>query len=80
MRAEARSGWLLSAPYALFLLAFAAYPVVFALALVMMRWDLVTTPAFAGLDNVKLLASTRASGRRSATRSSFSPSTCRCRS
>jgi multiple sugar transport system permease protein len=57
MRAEARSGTLLSAPYALFLLAFAAYPVVFALALVMMRWDLVTTPAFAGFDNVKLLAS-----------------------
>jgi multiple sugar transport system permease protein len=56
MRAEARSGALLSAPYALFLLAFAAYPVVFALALVLMRWDLVTTPAFAGLDNVKLLA------------------------
>ncbi len=57
MRAEARSGALLSAPYAVFLLAFAAYPVVFALALVMMRWDLVTTPAFAGADNVKLLAS-----------------------
>ena len=56
MRAEARSGALLAAPYALFLLAFAAYPVVFALALVMMRWDLVTTPAFAGLDNVRLLA------------------------
>lgn len=56
MRAEARSGALLSAPYALFLLAFAAYPVAFALALVLMRWDLVTTPAFAGLDNLKLLA------------------------
>ena len=56
MRAEARSGTLLAAPYALFLLAFAAYPVAFALALVLMRWDLVTTPAFAGLDNVKLLA------------------------
>jgi multiple sugar transport system permease protein len=56
MRAERRSGWLLSAPYALFLLAFAAYPVVFALALVMMRWDLVTTPQFAGADNLKLLA------------------------
>jgi multiple sugar transport system permease protein len=56
MRAEARSGLLLSAPYALFLLAFAAYPVAFALALVLMHWDLVTTPAFAGLDNLKLLA------------------------
>ena len=37
-------------PYAVFLLAFAAYPVCFALALVFMRWDLVTQPAFAGLD------------------------------
>lgn len=43
-------------PYAVFLLAFAAYPVCFALALVFMRWDLVTQPAFAGLDNVRLLA------------------------
>ena len=57
MRAEERSGWLLSAPYAAFLLAFAAYPVFFALALVFMRWDLVTEPSFAGLDNVRLLAS-----------------------
>ena len=56
MRAESRSGALLSLPYALFLLAFAAYPVAFALALVMMRWDLVTTPAFAGADNLRLLA------------------------
>ncbi len=56
MRAEARAGALLSAPYALFLLAFAAYPVAFALALVMMRWDLVTAPSFAGLDNITLLA------------------------
>jgi len=56
MRAEERSGWLLSAPYAVFLLAFAAYPVFFALALVFMRWDLVTDPSFAGLDNLRLLA------------------------
>jgi multiple sugar transport system permease protein len=56
MRAEERSGWTLAAPYALFLLAFAAYPVAFALALVFMRWDLVTAPSFAGLDNVQLLA------------------------
>ena len=56
MRAEERSGWALAAPYALFLLAFAAYPVAFALALVFMRWDLVTAPSFAGLDNVQLLA------------------------
>ena len=48
---------MLTAPYALFLLAFAAYPIAFALALVMMRWDLVTAPSFAGADNVRLLAS-----------------------
>ena len=53
---EERSGWLLAAPYALFLLAFAAYPIVFALVLVFVRWDLVTAPSFAGLDNVRHLA------------------------
>lgn len=56
MRAEERSGWLLTAPFAAFLLAFAAYPIVFALVLVFMQWDLVTPPAFAGLDNVERLA------------------------
>ena len=56
MRAERRAGWVLAAPYAIFLLVFAAYPIAFALALVMMRWDLVTAPAFAGADNLKLLA------------------------
>ncbi|MDO8794437.1 MAG: sugar ABC transporter permease [Vicinamibacterales bacterium] len=56
MRAEQRSGSLMAAPYAAFLLVFAAYPIVFALVLVFIQWDLVTTPAFAGLDNVRLLA------------------------
>jgi multiple sugar transport system permease protein len=56
MRAEERAGWVLAAPYAAWMLAFAAYPIVFALALVWMRWDLVTAPSFAGLDNVRLLA------------------------
>ena len=56
MRAEERSGWLLAAPYVAFLLAFAAYPIVFAVVLVFLRWDLVTEPAFAGGDNVRLLA------------------------
>jgi len=46
----------MAAPYTAFLLAFAAYPVLFALALVFMRWDLVTDPSFAGIDNVRLLA------------------------
>ena len=56
MRAEQRSGSLLAVPYAAFLLIFAAYPIVFALVLVFLQWDLVTAPSFAGLDNVKLLA------------------------
>ena len=46
----------MAAPYALFLLVFAAYPICFAIALVFMRWDLVTAPAFAGADNIQLLA------------------------
>ncbi len=56
MRAEQRSGWMLSAPYSAFLLAFALYPIVFAIVLVFLHWDLVTTPTFAGADNVRLLA------------------------
>jgi multiple sugar transport system permease protein len=47
---------MLSAPYVAFLLAFAVYPIVFAIVLVFLRWDLVTEPAFAGADNVRLLA------------------------
>ncbi len=46
----------MAAPYALFLLAFAAYPILFAIVLVFLQWDLVTTPQFTGLDNVRLLA------------------------
>jgi multiple sugar transport system permease protein len=56
MRAEQRSGWMLSAPYSAFLLAFALYPIVFAIVLVFLHWDLVTAPTFAGADNVRLLA------------------------
>jgi multiple sugar transport system permease protein len=56
MRAEQRSGALLAAPYAGFLLVFAAYPIVFALVLVFLQWDLVTAPSFAGFDNMRLLA------------------------
>ncbi|MBA3404302.1 MAG: sugar ABC transporter permease [Gemmatimonadaceae bacterium] len=55
MRAERRSGSLLAAPYAVFLLVFAAYPIAFALALVFMQWDLVTAPSFAGVDNIRML-------------------------
>lgn len=56
MRAEQRSGTMMAAPYTAFLLVFALYPILFALVLVFLRWDLVTTPQFAGFDNVRLLA------------------------
>jgi multiple sugar transport system permease protein len=55
MRAEQKSGSLMAAPYGLFLLVFAVYPMVFALVLVFLQWDLVTAPSFAGVDNVNLL-------------------------
>ena len=57
MRAEERSGWVLAAPYIAFLSAFVAYPIVFAIVLVFLQWDLVTEPSFVGLANVQLLAS-----------------------
>jgi len=46
----------MAAPYAVFLLVIAAYPIVFALVLVFLRWDLVTAPSAAGFDNLRLLA------------------------
>jgi multiple sugar transport system permease protein len=55
MRAEQKSGSLMAGPYAAFLLIFSVYPIVFALVLVFLQWDLVTTPTFAGADNVRLL-------------------------
>jgi len=55
VRAEQKSGSLMAAPYGLFLLVFAVYPMVFALVLVFLQWDLVTAPTFAGVDNVSLL-------------------------
>lgn len=57
MRAEERSGWVLAAPYIAFLSAFVAYPIVFAIVLVFLQWDLVTEPSFVGMANVQLLAS-----------------------
>jgi multiple sugar transport system permease protein len=55
MRAEQRSGTAMAAPYTGFLLVFAAYPILFALVLVFLQWDLVTAPTFAGFDNIRLL-------------------------
>jgi multiple sugar transport system permease protein len=55
MRAEEKSGSLMAGPYAAFLLIFSVYPIVFALVLVFLQWDLVTTPTFAGTDNIRLL-------------------------
>jgi multiple sugar transport system permease protein len=54
-RAEARTGMLLAAPYAAFLLIFSIYPLGFAVYLVFTNWDLVSAPQFAGLDNVRML-------------------------
>ena len=45
----------MAAPYAVFLLVISAYPIVFALVLVFLRWDLVTAPSFAGFDNLRML-------------------------
>jgi len=55
MRAETRSGWLMSAPYTVFLAVFALYPILFAVVLVFLQWDLVTAPSFAGVENIRLL-------------------------
>ena len=55
MRSENRTGLALASPYALFLLVFSLYPIVFALVLVFLDWDLVTSPAFAGADNLVTL-------------------------
>jgi multiple sugar transport system permease protein len=55
MRAEEKSGSLMAGPYAAFLLIFSVYPIVFALVLVFLQWDLVTTPTLAGTDNLRLL-------------------------
>jgi len=49
---EGRTGLALAAPYTLFLLVFSLYPILFALVLVFLDWDLVTAPAFAGADNL----------------------------
>jgi multiple sugar transport system permease protein len=55
VHAEARSGLLLSAPYAAFLLLFSLFPIGFSVVLVLLKWDLVTTPSFVGLGNVQHL-------------------------
>jgi multiple sugar transport system permease protein len=49
------AGLAMASPYAVFLLFFSIYPIVFAFGLVFMNWDLVTAPEFAGLDNVRTL-------------------------
>ena len=55
MRAESRSGLILSAPYVAFLAVFSLYPIGFSVVLVLLEWDLVTPPSFAGLDNLRHL-------------------------
>jgi ABC-type sugar transport system permease subunit len=56
VRAEERAGWRLTAPFTAFLLAFSAYPILFAVVLMFTHWDLVTVPSFAGADNLRHLA------------------------
>lgn len=55
-RSERRTGLAMATPYAAFLLIFSLYPIVFAIVLTFMKWDLVTAPTFAGADNVVTLA------------------------
>jgi multiple sugar transport system permease protein len=45
----------MASPYAVFLLVFSLYPIVFAIALAFMRWDLVTPPEFVGTANIQTL-------------------------
>lgn len=47
---------MLAAPYAVFLLVFNVYTMLFAVALVFLDWDLVTPARFAGAENLRLLA------------------------
>ncbi|MCK5357639.1 MAG: sugar ABC transporter permease [Elusimicrobiales bacterium] len=44
-------GYAFISPYIFFLLAFTAYPLIFSFYLIFHRWDLLTSPAFVGLDN-----------------------------
>jgi multiple sugar transport system permease protein len=55
VRSERRTGLAMAGPYAAFLLFFSLYPIIFALALTFMRWDLVTEPEFAGTANIETL-------------------------
>lgn len=56
MSGERRTGLALAAPYTIFLLVFSLYPILFAVVLVFLDWDLVTAPTFAGADNLVTLA------------------------
>ncbi len=48
-------GYLFVTPYAVFFLAFTAYPLFFSFYLVFHRWDLLTAPEFVGLKNFSFL-------------------------
>ena len=52
---EAIGGLLLSTPYIAFLIVFSLLPIGAAFAMVFLKWDMVTPPAFAGLDNLRAL-------------------------
>ena len=51
IRQSDRNGFLFSLPYAVYFLAFVAYPLCFSLVLVFHRWDIVTPMEWIGLKN-----------------------------
>ena len=50
-----KSGLLLASPYIVFCAVFVAYPLLFALALVFQRWDMIRPAEFVGLRNFQIL-------------------------
>jgi multiple sugar transport system permease protein len=52
---ERRTGLLLAAPYASFLLVFSLVPITAALVMVFLDWDLITEPTFVGAGNMETL-------------------------
>jgi multiple sugar transport system permease protein len=54
-RSEARAGYLFVAPGTLFILVFVVVPMVAGLALSLFRWDMLTPPLFAALENFRVL-------------------------
>jgi len=56
-RRTALAGWLFVSPAMLLFLVFVAGPFVFAIALAFLKWDMLTTPEFVGIQNFATLFS-----------------------